>query len=267
MRNRAGTRPVATVARGLAAALAALAGLAVASAARASHGSIICETGGPYTIECTGGTVSVGLDASRSRDQVHGLPLRYTWTTDCPGGVIDRPHAVQPTLTLTPSPAATCHASCRIYLDLVASDGRDDDCNSLVEVVDTTPPEVTPGNDDLACLWPPNRREACFSAADFAPGIAADACGEPTRFRLAGCETDPPGGACRVAADGRSLCLLADRSPRERDGRRYRIAVVAADSCGNAGPAIHIGNILVPRHPLSAMSCRSASGPRSLSLP
>jgi len=38
-------------------------------------------------------------------------------------------------------------------------------------VVDTLPPVITPGDDEI-CIWPPDHQYVCFDKEDFDPEIA-----------------------------------------------------------------------------------------------
>ena len=45
---------------------------------------------------------------------------------------------------------------------------------------------VDAGEDNLACLWPPNHEYVCFTRTDFAVTVS-DACSDPIAWRFAGC--------------------------------------------------------------------------------
>ena len=147
-----------------------------------------------------------------------------------------------------------------------------DDCghpvadDQTVTVVDTTPPEITPGSDNLFCLWPPNHWYVCFTDQDILPEVK-DNCSEPVTWVFSGCASDQPDDAresdptspwngdghttedCVVLADGKGLCVRAERAgtgPTAQSGRHYGIAMIARDACGNESKPVVVGNIYVP---------------------
>jgi len=220
-----------------------------------------CDAGGPYLAECTGPTTCVELDGSES-SSADGSGLTYSWSSDCPGtdfGGTDNDE--RPTLCVEPS---TCDTRCTVELT-VAAGPRSETCSADVAIVDTTPPAVPASSDDLACLWPPNHRYVCLTPDDLDPGIV-DSC-SAVRLRFASCASDQPDDAresdpaspwngdghttadCLVASDGSWLCARSERAgtgPGAQAGRRYGVAVVAVDDCGNETDPIDIGNIHVP---------------------
>jgi streptogramin lyase len=143
----------------------------------------------------------------------------------------------------------------------------------VVTVVDTTPPEIGEGGEDLYCVWPPNHRYVCFDPSDFAPAIV-DNCSEPITWSFAGCASDQPDEArdpddpgwngdghttddCVVDPDGHWICVRAERAgtgpgdrglpgPSAQEGRRYGVAIVASDGCENVSAPAVLGHIHVP---------------------
>ena len=137
----------------------------------------------------------------------------------------------------------------------------------VIEVVDTTPPVITPDEDEAACLWPPNHRMACFTTADFAPEIS-DNCSEPIEWRFVGCASDQEdlngdGNTepdCVVADDGQSFCVRAERSGLAPEGRTYTVTIEATDACGNTTlEPVGIGRIRVPHDATGAAGCLKAN--------
>lgn len=114
------------------------------------------------------------------------------------------------------------------------------DCEQTVEVVDTTPPDVTCAvSDDL--LWPPNHRltdvglsfnavDSCDPAAPII-GVTVSSDEDPAAALGAGGPIHCPDAA--IDRDF-SVSLRPERSGGG-DGRVYRITVSATDSCGNVG--------------------------------
>jgi hypothetical protein len=149
----------------------------------------------------------------------------------------------------------------------------------VITVVDTTPPVITPGSDDLFCLWPPNHRYVCFSKNDFSPEIT-DNCSYPIEWRFVGCPSTEPDDApgkgtgkdkpkggegstrndCVVCDDGQTFCVRSERSGtgKDEDGRRYDVVITATDACGNTSGPVTIGTIHVPHDESDAQGCIDA---------
>ncbi|MFC2173111.1 hypothetical protein ACFLU6_10835, partial [Acidobacteriota bacterium] len=137
-----------------------------------------------------------------------------------------------------------------------------DDCDNeigatqVIKAVDTTPPVVEEAFDDLYCLWPPNHWYVCFDTSDFSPDMT-DNCSDPITFRFIECVSDQPDDAggdgstnddCVILDDGQTICIRAERSGHDRDGRRYLFSIAATDACENTGEATWIGSIYVPHN-------------------
>jgi len=100
----------------------------------------IADCGGPYVVECTSCTTTmVQLDGTGSYDP-EGGDITYLWS----GAAFDDPTSATPT---APFPLGTTEVT------LVVSDGMGEtECSVNVEVVDTTPPELTcPANIMVEC--------------------------------------------------------------------------------------------------------------------
>lgn len=167
----------------------------------------VCDAGGPYTVDCTGGTTSVQLDSSGSFDPNLGETLTYFWQTDCPGGVF-LPDNTSPNPILTidspgPCPLVDCIA------DLSVDDGNSGpvSCNGFVTVTDVGGPDVLCPDDVSGLLCP-----AEIPPPDVSDVSASDACSGPVTVTHEG-DTDN-GGPC-------GFPLVVSRT--------YR----ATDSCGN----------------------------------
>jgi hypothetical protein len=140
--------------------------------------------------------------------------------------------------------------------------------SQVITVVDTTPPVVARGEADLHCLWPPSHWFVCFGREDFAP-VVTDNCSEPVTWSFAGCASDQPADStgdgdteadCVVAPDGSGACVRSERQGGVPAGRRYAVAIVAVDACGNASEATPIGNVHVPHDQSpAAKSCRKST--------
>ena len=134
----------------------------------------------------------------------------------------------------------------------------------VVSVVDLQPPEVVPGSDILACIWPPNHWMACFTTDDFSP-VVSDSCSEPVTWRFAGCGSSQPDNDigdgntthdCAVSADGARLCVRSERQGTRREGRFYGVRVIATDACGNESAPVGIGTIWIPHDQRTHPTCR-----------
>jgi M6 family metalloprotease-like protein len=108
------------------------------------------DAGGPYTQQCTGPTTTVALDGSGSSDP-EGLPLTYSWSTNCPGGTFDNAALAKPKLTVNTSPG--CGVGCTVSLTVTDNQGLSSVSDSAtVTIQDTTPPVITcPGDRTIEC--------------------------------------------------------------------------------------------------------------------
>jgi hypothetical protein len=118
--------------------------------------------------------------------------------------------------------------------------GNHDDCEQVIEVVDTTPPDVTC---DLAreTLWPPNHKfhnvglefnteDACDPDAPLVE-ISVSSDEDAAQELGSGGPVHCPDA---IVGDDQSVLLRAERSGTG-DGRVYLISVGATDACGNVG--------------------------------
>ncbi len=149
--------------------------------------------------------------------------------------------------------------------------GRDARATQVIEVVDSTPPEIVANPGDDRALWPPDHRMVFFRRSDFAP-LVADACGDAT-WRFSGCVSNQPDdarrerpggdgafpGDCLVAGDGSFVAVRAERAGQGRGDREYRILIEATDACGNASAA-PIATIRVPHDARPSPAPRAARG-------
>jgi hypothetical protein len=119
--------------------------------------------------------------------------------------------------------------------------GNQASCTTTVQVVDTTPPEVsvTPPTP----LWPPNHKYHTISLADCV--VAVDTCGgvlDPNSVsaRITCVSSDEPENALGDGNTGADIVFVNDttvmlRSERQgtSDGRVYSIAFEVVDASGN----------------------------------
>lgn len=134
-----------------------------------------------------------------------------------------------------------CGATGAATVTFTATDecGNASTTTATFTIEDTTPPSVSATGETSSCLWPPNHRMVCFTAADLAIA-ATDACGAVT-WRIVECasnqaENDRGDGNtapdCVVSPDGTSFCARSERDGRDPAGRTYAIRVAATDECG-----------------------------------
>ncbi len=200
---------------------------------------------GDQTVECDAVPSPAPVTAVDGCDAAPALGFSETRVDgDCPGRY-----------TLTRTWTATDHC------------GNATSRSQVMTVVDTTPPEITVlGGGLAACLWPPNHWYVPFRLEDLALEVR-DACSEPVSVRISGCVSDQPDDAperrgsgewngdghtvndCVVSDDGQTVHVRSERcgaGPTAQDGRRYGIAVVAVDACGNESAPVLAGTIHVP---------------------
>ena len=99
-----------------------------------NNGSLKCDAGGPYKVECAPGLLTVELDAT---DSVGATT--YAWSTNYPSATFE--DATQAVTDITFPATGCCDGS--FYVTLTVGDGqRTKTCTAVVKVVDTTPPVI-----------------------------------------------------------------------------------------------------------------------------
>ena len=131
-------------------ALAAAAFLLVGSttALAQQDGPPVCNTGGPYTFECTGQQTLVQLDGTGSFDP-DGTPITVLWFEECPFGFFLDPTNINPTFVVDMT--GVCSRTCVVEIR-VTSGGQERRCNSTVTVQDTQAPVITCPS-DITQIW------------------------------------------------------------------------------------------------------------------
>lgn len=186
------------------------------------------DAGVDQILECSPG-VQASLDGTGSSDP-DGDTLSYTWTGDFDGGSASGP-----------TPTVTFSASGSYEITLEVDDGYlgVDTDTVTVDVVDTTPPEltltVTPDT-----LWPPNHRMKTIKVtaeiidvcdAEAAVNLLSITSNEADNGFGDGDAPDDVQGA-ELGTDDREFQLRSERSGLG-DGRAYVITYGATDAGGN----------------------------------
>lgn len=104
-----------------------------------------CRAGGPYEVACGNGTAQVMVDGSTSSDPecqgpaAQGNPscnLQYSWTTDCPEGVIDNNTSVTPTVSFNSEHPVGYPLTCSMFLTVTDAQQAQDECQAVINVDD-----------------------------------------------------------------------------------------------------------------------------------
>lgn len=183
------------------------------------------DAGPDQTVECTGpGGASVTLDGSGSSDP-DGDPLTFTWTG--PFGTASGP---TPTVTL---PLGT-HI---ITLTVDDGNGGTSSDTVTVNVVDTTPPNITTVTASPNSLWPPNHKLVQVTVT----ASASDTCSGTTACTITSVSSNEPVNGLGdgdtapdwVITGNLTVKLRAERSGTGT-GRVYTITVQCTDASGNS---------------------------------
>lgn len=158
-----------------------------------------------------------------------------------------------------------CPWTYRLERSWTANDacGNESRAPQAVEVMDTRPPVVAPGIEDLHCCWPPNGRIVTFDLGRFEP-LIRDACDAHPIWRFDGCTASEDGQAvhdlaaeCGITPDGAEIWVRSRRSGTATGGRAYGVLVTASDACGNRSEPTVIGYIRVPHDQRPVSRCES----------
>lgn len=169
--------------------------------------------------------------------------------------------------------AGACVGEGTLTRTWTASDasGNQSMAQQVIEVVDTTPPEVVPGADAPVCLWPPNHKLVLL--AGIVAGVElVDNCDPDPGLTVLGCVSDqcddaPCAGHPGENGDGRTvndcnydeqadvLSVRAERAGTEPEGRNYALTGQAVDSCGNQSGVLELFGVHVPHDQSPAQEC------------
>lgn len=196
---------------------------------------LTCDAGGPYVVECQGHVTPVPLDGTRSANST-GEGLDFLWSSADPSVVFDDQAAERPT--------AWVDALGEHEVGLLAYRGAfATACETRVEVVDTTPPEIFAVATSPTTLWQPNHRLVPVAVTL----EARDACDEDVRVRLLEVRSNEPDDArgvgdgettgdiqsAEIGTDDRLVLLRAERDGRG-SGRTYTLVYELSDTSGNS---------------------------------
>ncbi len=206
------------------------------------------------SVECNSprGTV-VQLDASETTDPDGDL----AWVQWYDGQLIEPERALAGGATASPVAPLGTHS-----FGLVAGDRLFQTASALttVEVVDRTAPELrSVGTEAPPCLWPPNHEYAVLRLDRELRGEIVDACDPSPSLTIQRGRSDQSDDA---HGDGQTtqdlvvfpehICVRAERSGGDRDGRVYQVDMTAEDAFGNS--ATRTLEILVPHD--QSVRCR-----------
>lgn len=212
----------------------------------------VADAGGPtQVVECTSPTLSTAtLDGSGSFDVDPGDSIsHYQWFTSADQGIAN---TAQADVHL---PFGQSDFVLHVYDQKLGASATP----LAVQVVDTTPPDLTLEPSSL-CLWPPNHRRVRFGLGSDIIASATDACDTASTIKIVGVTSNEPDN---LLGDGDTVgdTSFADRAfcvRRERSGlgvgRTYTVTVEARDFSGNASQKEVI--VTVPHD--RPQHCRSA---------
>jgi hypothetical protein len=141
--------------------------------------------------------------------------------------------------------------------------------SAMVDVIDTTPPQIMQSDEDLYCLWSPKHNYVSFEASQFMPQIADNCTANPI-WEFESCSSDQPDNGkgdgntvddCMLDADSQGFYARSERQGNVFEGRRYSLDIEATDACDNVSAATEIGNIHVPHDQNPAMQCIDSTMP------
>lgn len=155
--------------------------------------------------------------------------------------------------------------------------GNESMAQQVIELVDTTPPEVVLGPEHQVCLWPPNHKMVLL------PGVLADIevvdnCDPNPELTVLGCVSDQcddapcpehPGengdgktvNDCSYDEESDVLAARAERAGTDPDGRNYALTGQAVDSCDNMTGVLELFGVHVPHDQSPQQDCISPGGP------
>jgi hypothetical protein len=182
-------------------------------------------------LECErAGGASTELDGSGSIDE-DGRLVRHVWSKQNAQGEFEAFSFDRQVSILSPVGRTTYR------LVVVDDGGAMDQAEVTVEVVDTSPPEITVVPTGV-CVWPPNNKWSFVGLTNGQEVTVSDRCTTASTLSVVGVEV-AEGGAIRPASttEWRStsigVCLLAYREGAASDGRNYLVSLSAADGNGN----------------------------------
>lgn len=217
----------------------------------------VANPGSDQTVECQSPTVTpVRLDASASTDPDPGQTIEhYQWFEGNAG--LSNQSSLTQLATL-----GTHFYDLHVYDADLASDRR----RHRVEVVDTTPPELTLAVTEL-CLWPPDHEYALFKLGQELAYSATDRCdANPPEVQIVKVESDEAdselgsGSTAPDAVSGKTTaCVRAERSGLGLE-RRYTVTIEARDHAKPPNIIRRQVTVVVPHDKSQHPGCQRARG-------
>ncbi len=187
----------------------------------------VAGAGADRTVECTGHpSTPVTLDGSGSSDP-DGDPLTYSWSL----GGMEIATGQTPTVDL----ALGSHT---VTLTVTDPDGESDSDEVVIDIVDTTPPQIA-YTVETSTLWPVNHRMVLavsgISASDICdpnPSVTVDIVSNEAVNGRGDGNTAPDWEVAENGDGTFDVYLRAERSGRG-NGRIYTVSMTAVDASGN----------------------------------
>ena len=112
---------------------------------------------------------------------------------------------------------------------------------TLITVVDTTPPVIDSSSSNPACMWPPNHQMVRFTLGDNFRVVAHDVCDAAPQIQIVSVTSDQEDNARGsgnsspdVTYGTGAFCVRSERSGQDQDGRVYTVTFSATDDSGNS---------------------------------
>jgi hypothetical protein len=173
--------------------------------------------------------------------------------------------------------AGLCAEELTITRTWTATDaaGNSNSCDQVIGVVDTTPPVVVAGADNLECLWPPSHKYVFIDGVTAAVQITDNCDPNPMAVQTVcmsdQCDDAPCPDNPGENGDGKTvddcvydpmadqLAARAERAGTDPAGRTYTLDLAAADSCTNLSDPVDVFFVHVPHDQNPPQECTRAS--------
>jgi hypothetical protein len=98
-----------------------------------------CDAGGPYKVDCNGGSATVQLDGTGSSGAT-----KWTWSSSCANAMFSDIHSPMPTLTFTTTTSTKCNCNHECSVTLTVGNGKQTkSCSAEVKVKDKQAPVIS----------------------------------------------------------------------------------------------------------------------------